>query len=363
MYKNFNITESEKEQILNNHKSHGYRQPLNEQSISTQIPYPSGVKPIKKPTSTKKPVDNVDTNFNFIHQTQIDVNDPKFGKNINQSDKLIGKKATLYANPQDAMAAYQSGKSNPQSQGSIIVKFISIEYSDNDRLIIKVIPDSSKTNYSNSTVINILHFNRVNGTFILAEEKKVYYSESVKNILNDYFSTELASNNKANQSNMAEEISRIKGMMGINESFDDFDSEIQPEEMSDFDNMSVNDFNEDMVPDGIETLRSLKDKVKNGAKVFVDGKEVFKMPVLNLVTFVGGGKTGLPRDGEELNSIKDLIIVDGAPLEMLYKEKPKPIVYTDRRTPEQKEKEQRDWNDRYGPGGGYQTSAGFYTGD
>jgi hypothetical protein len=32
MYKNFNLTESEKEQILNMHKDHGYGQPLNEQS-------------------------------------------------------------------------------------------------------------------------------------------------------------------------------------------------------------------------------------------------------------------------------------------------------------------------------------------
>jgi hypothetical protein len=30
MYKNFNLTEVEKEQILNNHKNHGYKKPLNE---------------------------------------------------------------------------------------------------------------------------------------------------------------------------------------------------------------------------------------------------------------------------------------------------------------------------------------------
>jgi hypothetical protein len=30
MYKNFNLTESEKEQILNMHKEHGYKKPLNE---------------------------------------------------------------------------------------------------------------------------------------------------------------------------------------------------------------------------------------------------------------------------------------------------------------------------------------------
>ena len=31
MYKNFNLTESEKKQILNQHKEHGYKKPLNEQ--------------------------------------------------------------------------------------------------------------------------------------------------------------------------------------------------------------------------------------------------------------------------------------------------------------------------------------------
>jgi hypothetical protein len=33
MYKNFNLTESEKEQILKQHQSHGYKKGLNEQSF------------------------------------------------------------------------------------------------------------------------------------------------------------------------------------------------------------------------------------------------------------------------------------------------------------------------------------------
>lgn len=33
MYKNFNLTESEREQILNQHKEHGYKKSLNEQSV------------------------------------------------------------------------------------------------------------------------------------------------------------------------------------------------------------------------------------------------------------------------------------------------------------------------------------------
>ncbi len=47
MYKNFTLTESEREQILNQHKEHGYRKPLNEQaeitvSIKGEQPYPNG---------------------------------------------------------------------------------------------------------------------------------------------------------------------------------------------------------------------------------------------------------------------------------------------------------------------------------
>jgi hypothetical protein len=34
MYKNFSLTESEKEQILNQHKEHGYKAPVNEQAGS-----------------------------------------------------------------------------------------------------------------------------------------------------------------------------------------------------------------------------------------------------------------------------------------------------------------------------------------
>lgn len=117
----------------------------------------------------------------------------------------------------------------------------------------------------------------------------------------------------------------------------------------------------EMMPDGDATLLSLKNKIANGAKVFVDGNEVFKMPFNNLVTFVGGGRMQLPRDGNQLDSVKDLILVDGEPLEMLYKEKPKPKV--DTRTPEEIEKSKQEWMDRFGPGGGYETGYGRYTGD
>ena len=37
MYKNFNLTESEREEILNRHKEHGYKQPLNEQKSDRMV--------------------------------------------------------------------------------------------------------------------------------------------------------------------------------------------------------------------------------------------------------------------------------------------------------------------------------------
>jgi hypothetical protein len=349
MYKNFKLTESEKEEILNNHKAHGYRKPLNEQQAgslkgktfdeyeqgalkgrnfkinisNTQavlnnplpaniitvikdfksggytiikggtiegydtykgggkvlftgphddcdvqldkiigydslrggyakkkmqeqgvniLPNPSGPiapkpKPSKTPTSTTSaaektpvPANNVDAENSLYNDstkhTQIDPTDPKFGKNIKQSDKLIGKKATLYAIEADAIAAYQAGKSNPQSQGSIIVQVNGIDYSDNTTLQIRVTPDSAKTNYSTTTQIEIIVFNRVKGTFTIVGDTKVYYSESIKNILiDDYFSTELASNNKAQQSNMSEEIDTDDEEMELSKLYGDEDED------------------------------------------------------------------------------------------------------------------------------------------
>jgi hypothetical protein len=268
MYKNFKLTESEKEEILNNHKAHGYRKPLKEQGEPTSIPYPSSSmapkpKPSKTPTSTANttgkpttPATKVDPNNKLYNDstkhTQIDPTDPKFGKNIKQSDKLIGKKATLYAIEADAIAAYQAGKSNPQSQGSIIVQVNGIDYSDNNTLQIRVTPDSAKTNYSTTTQIEIIVFNRVKGTFTIVGDTKVYYSESIKNILiDDYFSTELASNNKVQQSTMAEEIDTDDEEMELSKLYSDEDED---EDSFDFDIENGNFSSEFSNPDDWEDL-------------------------------------------------------------------------------------------------------------
>ena len=219
----------------------GYgKKKMQEQGEPTSLPNPSGPippKPRKNPaaTSTTKtteksevPATKVDPNNSLYNgstkHTQINPTDPAFGKNIKQSDKLIGKKATFYAIESDAIAAYQAGKSNPQSQGSLIALVDSIDYSDNDTLHIRITPDSAKTNYSTTTQTVILGFDRFNGTFSNIADRKVYYSESVKNILmNDYFSTELASNNKAQQSNMSEEIDTDDEEMELSKLYNDED--------------------------------------------------------------------------------------------------------------------------------------------
>jgi len=219
----------------------GYRKKkMQEQGEPTSLPNPSGPippKPRKKPVATTDtnavekpavPATKVDANNSLYNDstkhTQIDPTDPKFGKNIKQSENLIGKKATFYAIKEDAIDAYQAGKSNPQSQGSLIVRIDSIDYSDNDTLHIRITPDSAKTNYSTTTQTDILVFNRVSGNFSNIADRKVYYSESVKNILmNDYFSTELASNNKAQQSNMAEEIDTDDEEMELSKLYNDED--------------------------------------------------------------------------------------------------------------------------------------------
>ncbi len=119
---------------------------------------------------------------------------------------------------------------------------------------------------------------------------------------------------------------------------------------------------ENQVIDVDTTLRALQSKVKSGSEVTIEGKPVFKMPMINLATFIGGGKIILPRDGERLKLMANNILIDGEPLELLYKDAPKPIPSVEK-TPEEIEAAKQAWQDRYGPGGGYDTPFGRYTGD
>ena len=72
------------------------------------------------------------------------------------------------------------------------------------------------------------------------------------------------------------------------------------------------------------TLRALQAAVKSGANVTIDGEQVFKMPMINLATFVNGGKVQIPNNPEALSIVVDSILVDGKPMELIYKSAPTP---------------------------------------
>lgn len=107
-------------------------------------------------------------------------------------------------------------------------------------------------------------------------------------------------------------------------------------------------------------LKAAKAAVEAGKKVTVDGKEITKViPGAGAFVRADGGPTFRMM---QLVGEPERIVIDGQPATLSpYEPKYEPQV--DKRTPEEKAKAQRDWNDRYGPGGGYQTAAGFYTGD
>lgn len=72
------------------------------------------------------------------------------------------------------------------------------------------------------------------------------------------------------------------------------------------------------------TLRALQSALRSGALVTIEGEEVFKMPMINLATFKKGGRVTLPRDAEDLAIAAEVILVDGKPLQLIYKDAPIP---------------------------------------
>jgi hypothetical protein len=106
-------------------------------------------------------------------------------------------------------------------------------------------------------------------------------------------------------------------------------------------------------------LKAARTAVEAGKTVTVDGKEISKV--------VPGLGRFIPSDGSTSIKIMDYvgepekIVIDGVPatLSPMKPDQPRP----DTRTPEEKAKAQRDFDDRYGPNGGYQTAFGRYTGD
>ena len=113
-------------------------------------------------------------------------------------------------------------------------------------------------------------------------------------------------------------------------------------------------------PLATQLLRKADAALKAGQTVTALGKEIKKIvvPVGALFPADGGPSIRI----SNLESPLEDILIDGNEIELDIPE-PRPQAQRPEQSPEEKAKAQRDWNDRYGPGGGYQTAAGFYTGD
>ena len=107
-------------------------------------------------------------------------------------------------------------------------------------------------------------------------------------------------------------------------------------------------------------LKAAKAAVDAGKEVTVDGIKIGKV-VTGLGAFIpADGSKPYPRIMNYV-ATPEKIVIDGVPatLKPMEPSKPQP----DTRTPEEKAKAQAAFNDRYGPGGGYDTAFGRYTGD
>ena len=165
MYKNFNLTDEERKEIMEQHGSFGYKKP----------------KMIMEETA---------------------------------NSSLIGKSATFYASEREAQDAYKAGKSNPSAKGAIIGTITGMDKIENDYVSFKV--KMTKGIHDDRGAVGkllgggtVFTYMRENGFFTVEGMRGTnYYSESVKEILNkEFFTSDLASNNKMQPtSNMAEEI-------------------------------------------------------------------------------------------------------------------------------------------------------------
>ena len=106
-------------------------------------------------------------------------------------------------------------------------------------------------------------------------------------------------------------------------------------------------------------LKAARAAVEAGKEVTVDGIKIGKV--------VPGLGRFIPADGSQSLKIMDYvgkpekIVIDGVPAKLKPMEPSKP--QPDTRTPEERAAQQRAFDDRYGPGGGYDTAFGRYTGD
>jgi hypothetical protein len=112
-------------------------------------------------------------------------------------------------------------------------------------------------------------------------------------------------------------------------------------------------------PLGTQLLRKADAALKAGQTVTVQGTPIMKIVVPAGALFPADGGPSFRLNNLE-NPLED-ILVDGNEIEL---DLPAPQApYVDTRTPEEKAKEERDWANRYGPGGGYDTPMGRRTFD
>jgi len=112
-------------------------------------------------------------------------------------------------------------------------------------------------------------------------------------------------------------------------------------------------------PLGTQLLRKADAALKAGQTVTVLGTPIMKIVVPAGALFPADGGPSFRLNNLE-NPLED-ILVDGNEIEL---DLPAPQApYVDTRTPEEKAKEERDWANRYGPGGGYDTPMGRRTFD
>jgi hypothetical protein len=112
-------------------------------------------------------------------------------------------------------------------------------------------------------------------------------------------------------------------------------------------------------PLGTQLLRKADAALKAGQTVTVLGKPIMKIVVPAGALFPADGGPSFRLNNLE-NPLED-ILIDGNEIEL---DLPVPRApYVDTRTPEEKAKEERDWANRYGPGGGYDTPMGRRTFD
>jgi PPE-repeat protein len=124
------------------------------------------------------------------------------GEVTSNSNEFIGKTVTLYTSKEDAASAANSGKSNPQAEGSLVGSIVSIDKITSKGLELLMnfsdLSSDDAKKYIKSGGNNVI-YNRQFGHFSSESigPVSVYYNESLKRALDKkYFQTDFASTKK-----------------------------------------------------------------------------------------------------------------------------------------------------------------------